>query len=99
MISQKHLQELFIFAKRTFTYDPKKWGDTLEEAIERVRQGYSVPYPLIKLLVQHMIEMQNAMLALDGAVEAKMVDMDERGKEMKEKAANVNKERLLTRKG
>jgi hypothetical protein len=39
------------------------------------------------------------MLALDGAVEAKMVDMDERGKEMKEKAANVNKELLLTRKG
>ena len=30
MLSKKHLEELFIFAKRTFDYDPYVWGNAVE---------------------------------------------------------------------
>ena len=80
MISQKHLHDLFIYAGRTFDYDPEVWGDSIEEAIARVRDGYVVPYPLVKKLVQHAAAMQIAMISMDTAVEAKMTELDEREK-------------------
>jgi hypothetical protein len=80
MISQKHLHDLFIYAGRTFDYDPDVWGDSIEEAVARVRDGYVVPYPLVKKLVQHAAAMQTAMLSMDTAVEARMTDLDEREK-------------------
>jgi hypothetical protein len=96
MITQKHMQELFLFAKHTFAYNPDKWGDTLQEAIQRTKDGYAVPYNLVRLLVSHMTEMQACMLSLDSAVEAKMVSMDEKHKALKE-MYKTNSERLLTR--
>jgi hypothetical protein len=80
MIKKKHLQDLFIYAGRTFDYDPDVWGDTIEEAIGRVRDGYVVPWPMVKLLVKHAAAMQTAMLSMDTAVEARMTDLDEREK-------------------
>jgi hypothetical protein len=84
-LSMKHLQELFIFARQTFNYDPDVWGDTLEEAVGRVKAGYHVPYPLVKLLVEHMTSMQIAILTMDAAVEARMDDLDDREKKLTER--------------
>ena len=76
MLSKKHLEELFIFAKRTFDYDPYVWGNDVEEAVARVRDGYAVPYSLVKKLVAHAAAMQPAMICMDAAVEARMTDLD-----------------------
>ena len=78
MLSQKHTQDLFIYAKKTYNYDPDVWGDTLEEAIGRVRDGYHVPFHLVKKLVQHATLMQGAMISMDAAIEARMTDLDDR---------------------
>jgi len=99
MITNKHLQELFIYAQRTFEYNPDEWGDTLEEAIGRVRDGYTVPYPLIKKLVKHAAAMQAAMILMDKAVEERMTDLDELAKKLPvSKSRARNKANLLTRK-
>lgn len=94
MITQKHLQELFIFAKRTFDYDPDVWGDTVEEAVARVRDGYVVPWPMVKKLVQHAAAMQTAMICMDAAVEERMTDLDELAKEL---PASKNRSQRLSR--
>jgi hypothetical protein len=99
MLSQKHLQELYIFAKRTFEYNPDEWGDTIEEAVGRVRDGYAVPYPLVKKLVKHAAAMQTAMVLMSSAVEARMADMDARSQLLpNSKIRARNKTKLLTRK-
>tara|TARA_R100000306_G_scaffold54462_1_gene51641 strand:- start:819 stop:1118 length:300 start_codon:yes stop_codon:yes gene_type:complete len=89
MLTQKHLQDLFLYAKRTFVYDPYVWGNTLDEAIGRVRDGYYVPYPLVKKLVEHATAMQVAMISMDSAVEARMTDLDERIKMLAAKKATL----------
>jgi hypothetical protein len=78
LITQKHLQDLFLYSKRTYTYDPDVWGDTIEEAVGRVKDGYVVPQHLVKKLVSHCAEMQRAMVSMDAAIEARMTDLDER---------------------
>jgi hypothetical protein len=88
------LQELFIYAKRTFPYDPDVWGDTVQEAVARVRDGYVVPWPMVKLLVQHAAAMQTAMICMDSAVEERMTDLDELAKEL---PASKNRAKAKTR--
>ena len=94
LLTKKHTKELFLFANRTFAYNPDKWGETLGEAIQRTKDGYYVPYNLVRLLVSHMSEMQAAMLSLDSAIEARMVSLDERETDLKEK---YKPKRLLER--
>lgn len=83
ILTQGHLQSLFLYSKRTYDYDPDVWGETLDEAIGRVKDGYAVPYPLIRKLVRHGESMQSAIVAMDAAVEARMADLDEREDRLK----------------
>ena len=96
MLSREHMEELFIYAKRTFHYDPDVWGNTVEEAVARVRDGYVVPWPLVKLLVKHAAAMQAAMVCMAAAVEERMTDLDELAKNLpKSKTRAKSKAKML----
>ena len=70
-LSTETLKEIFVFARGKFPYDPDVWGDTLEEAVQRTRDGYYVPYPQVCKLVEHMTEMRQAVFQMEAALEAK----------------------------
>ena len=81
----EYIHNLMIFSNKPFVYDPDVWGSTLGEAVQRVRDGYSVPYGLIKKLVEHMQLMQSAMRSMEAAAEARMAQLDAREDKLRKK--------------
>jgi hypothetical protein len=91
----KYIHNLMIFSNKPFVYDPDVWGSTLGEAVQRVKDGYYVPYGLVKKLVEHMQLMQSAMRSMEAAAEARMQQLDAKEEKLNAKAEKLRKPRTL----